>query len=294
MKDLVSIIVPSYNHRRYLPELLESIKRQSYRNIETIIVDDGSKDDSVEYLKTVQQTFSFKLIAKNNEGLCPTLNRGLAEAKGAFIVIIASDDFMPDNRIEEQVNVLSQHEYDVVAGGMTLISESSQKIKYAPPLKTGLVEFNEMLFKNLIYAPTAMFKAETFKKYGNYNKEHVIEDYSMWLKILSNKGRIANFEKNWAYYRVAPTISRTKLDWYHKGLTQTLSLYTNYPLAKKAMEVAQFKYLFKVAALEGNKASATVKEKSKNFSLGKKIIIYLLTNSPKFLRNHITKLMNKC
>jgi hypothetical protein len=73
-----------------------------------------------------------------------------------------------------------------------------------------MVTFYQALFYNPCYAPTLMFKAGVFKKYGLYNPKWIIEDYSMSLKLLYNKLKIANFDKNWAYYRIQ---SENFIDW---------------------------------------------------------------------------------
>ena len=208
----VSIIIPSYNHKKYILETLKSIQAQTYKNIETIVIDDGSTDGSGEFLKSVRDEYQFQLIVKNNEGLCKTLNLGLEQAIGEFIVVIASDDFMPPERIFEQVKAFDGNNFDVIAGGMTLIDVDSKEIKYAAPLKQGAITFSDMLSTSMIFAPTAMLKSSTFKKFGRYNPEHVIEDYSMWLKILSKGGHITNFDKNWAYYRVNQVVTHSKID----------------------------------------------------------------------------------
>lgn len=294
MSALVSIIVPSYNHKKYLPELLQSIEAQTYTLKELIVVDDGSNDGSQEYLESVKEKYKIKLITKKNEGLCATINRGLSEASGQFVVIIASDDFMPAERLAEQVLKLSQSPYDAIAGGMNLMSETSQKLNYVKPLKTGEVFFTEMLYKNLIYAPTVMFKADTFKKFGIYNPNHLIEDYSMWLRILSQNGRIANFDCNWAFYRVNPAVTAKKVDWYYRGLVQVFSEYRDDTRVMKALQKRKLQYLIKVAVLEGSLGLGQIlNSEKKDFGLLKLAFLYLVAYLPRFIRNFLKGFINR-
>lgn len=282
---LVSIIIPSYNHKKYIEELLKSIRAQTYSNIETIVLDDGSTDGSPEFLKSIQPQYDFQLILKQNEGLCATLNRGLDLIKGEFVVIIASDDFMPDKRIEEQVAAFESNNLEVVAGGMTLIDEDSKIQKYISPIKQGHIVFTDMLDKNVIYAPTAMFKSATFKKYGRYNPEHVIEDYSMWLNILSKGGCIANFDKNWAYYRINQVVTRSKVDWYYKGLVQVFSQYLDNPVVLKAFAKQKFKYLIKVSIFDGVKGlREALRQGGEGLGYMHFFVLYMVALMPGFVR----------
>lgn len=294
MSSLVSVIIPSYNHRRYIEETISSVVQQTYTNIELIVVDDGSTDGSPEFLKTLQLKYKFELVCKANEGLCKTINRGLDLVKGEFVVIIASDDFMPAGRITEQVVSFQGQSFDVVAGGMTTIDENSKIIKYVRPLKTGKVEFYEMLDKSLIYAPTAMFKQSTFVKFGRFNPEHLIEDYSMWLNILSKKGEIANFDRNWAYYRVFASVSRAKIDWYFKGLSQVFSGYLQDPLVAKAFYRRKLKYLAKVALLDGVVGLRRVLVENPNYLTNVHILgLNLIALIPSYIRSKMRGMINR-
>lgn len=289
----VSIIIPSFNHKKYIMGTLESIKKQTYKNIKTFVIDDGSTDGSPEYLKSLKSKYDFELVLKNNEGLCATINKGLELCSGEYIVIIASDDSMPVERIQQQVDLFNSYDCDVISGGMTLIDEDSHTIKYVKPLKIGLIKFDEMLNKNLIYAPTVMFRSEVFKKFGKYNQKHLIEDYSMWLRILHKGGCIINFDKNWANYRVNHAISRRKIDWYFKGLSQVFSEYADNPKVQKALERKKIIYLIKVAIFDGKNAVSFIKVEKEKISQIVLIFIYLLALLPAFVRGYLKKFANK-
>ena len=81
LTPLVTVIIPSYNHEKYIQESLEGIKRQTYANIEFFVVDDGSKDNSVELLQKLQPEYNFQLILQKNRGLCKTLNSMLGKGR---------------------------------------------------------------------------------------------------------------------------------------------------------------------------------------------------------------------
>jgi glycosyltransferase involved in cell wall biosynthesis len=99
-KPLVSVIVPSYNHARYIGRALKSVFAQSYRNLELIIIDDGSKDGSVEVIRSllVECPIPHQFIARENRGSVATVLQGLELAHGAFVNILHSDDTFPPDR----------------------------------------------------------------------------------------------------------------------------------------------------------------------------------------------------
>lgn len=294
MEPKVTVIVPSYNHKKFILETIKSVQSQTYKNIQLIIIDDGSTDGSADFLKFIVGLYQFQLVLKENEGLCRTINRGLALADGEYIVIIASDDFMPAGRITEQVLAFAGSNYDVIAGGMTLVDQDSTVLKYVEPLRMGSISFNDMLKKSVIFAPSAMFKRVTFERFGMYNPEHIIEDYSMWLNILFKGGSISNFNRNWAFYRVNSTVSRSKINWYYKGLVQVFSVYWDDPVVHNAFIKRRLKYMAKVAIIDGAIGLREAMENEKlAFSLVETATLKTLALIPQFVRNMLKKNINK-
>ncbi len=98
--NLVSIVIPSYNHARYLSSAIDSVLSQSYREIELIVIDDGSSDDSVNLLKQIKDD-RYSFYCQENQGAHVAINRGLALASGEFLAILNSDDVFHPNRIQE-------------------------------------------------------------------------------------------------------------------------------------------------------------------------------------------------
>lgn len=108
--DLVSVIVPCFNHEKYIEKSIESIFSQTYKNFELIVIDDGSSDGSVNVLKRLQNHYDFILIVQENAGVCKTLNRAICEfSTGAYLALLASDDFWHEDKLELQmVGLLNQ------------------------------------------------------------------------------------------------------------------------------------------------------------------------------------------
>ena len=299
MNPLVSILIPSYNHKQFITELLISITNQTYTNIEIVIVDDGSSDGSVELLTSIKDQYNFRLIIKDHSGLCSAINTGLDYLSGEFVVIIASDDFMPTYRIYDQVSIMQRTDFDVIAGGITTIDLKSNIISYIKPKKIGELFFNELLKKNLIYAPSAMFRRDVFDRYSRYNAKWIVEDYPMWLRISYNKGRIANFDFSWAYYRTDAKLYSKKIDWYFNSVKQALEDYLDFPSAKLHFDRVLNNYLFKKVLLDGKKSLRILnKELFTNKIITcrlyfKFIFLVLIATLPLYIRKVILHLLFK-
>ena len=105
---LVSVIVPCYNHEKYVEETIESIVNQTYENIELIVIDDGSKDASPQIIEELSKKYNFKFIHRSNKGLSATLNEGIRLSQGKYISVCASDDKLKLDKIEKQVKFMEE------------------------------------------------------------------------------------------------------------------------------------------------------------------------------------------
>ena len=137
MKDapLISILIPAYNHELYIMETIQSIVKQDYKNIELIVIDDGSQDKTWKILQSLKDICKYRftrfiLKQQQNVGTCITLNRLLDEAFGDYIYIIASDDCMAPNACSSLVTFLNCHPEYVLAVGDNAIIDANSKIAY--------------------------------------------------------------------------------------------------------------------------------------------------------------------
>lgn len=112
---LVTVLVPAYNAAPYLRESLESILAQDYRDIELLLIDDGSTDDTAAVLATVDDP-RLRVVRQDNTGLVGALNRGLDEARGDYLARMDADDIMPPGRLSAQVRAMDADPGLVVCG----------------------------------------------------------------------------------------------------------------------------------------------------------------------------------
>ena len=99
-----SVLIPSYNHARFMPATLQSVFAQTFTDYEVVVVDDGSCDGSVELLRSYEERI--RLFTQPNRGTYPTLNRCIAESHGRYLAILNSDDLWAPTKLEKQVAVL--------------------------------------------------------------------------------------------------------------------------------------------------------------------------------------------
>ncbi|MFW2066474.1 glycosyltransferase [Acinetobacter johnsonii] len=193
-QPLVSVVIACYNHEHFVQDCIQSVIDQTYENIELIIIDDGSKDGSVEKIQEMifacERRFKrFEFRYRPNKGLSRTLNEALVWCEGEYYSPFASDDIMCANKIEIQANFLIQNSDSSIAGvfgGYYLIDESNKTIKTIVK-KEKKYHFDEIFLHNFsLPAPTALLILENVRSIGGYKENLKIEDWYMWLKLTEN------------------------------------------------------------------------------------------------------------
>ncbi|WP_169741478.1 glycosyltransferase [Comamonas aquatica] len=235
MKDnnpLVSVVVPCFNHEKFVQECIQSIIEQDYKNIELIVIDDGSKDKSVEIIKSLisdcrKRFKKFIFLYRENKGLCETLNEAIELCSGKYFCCLASDDIIYKDKISYQVSYLEAHTESLgVFGGVEIIGLNRSEV-----LKTKRVvrsKFDDIyLHKHLLMAPTQMLRLDAVKNAGGFNKDFLIEDWYMWLALTKNGGTLDCVDKVFAKYRRHEDNMSSKFDLMHKGRMQIINFFKN-------------------------------------------------------------------
>jgi len=191
----VSIIIPTYNQSQYLEEAIESVLNQTYKNIEIIIVDDGSTDNTSEVVKSFDNKIIY--IQQKNKGASGARNTGIKKANGQYIAFLDADDMWLKNKLEKQIEFIQNNpEIGLLGTGCYQMIDMSKMIhKKIFPAK------NEILQKDLIkYNPfiqsSVMIKKDVFNHIDLYDEKFKeSEDYDLWLRI-AQKYKVANLEQS--------------------------------------------------------------------------------------------------
>ncbi len=207
-QPLVSIIVISYNHSLFIKENLDSITAQTYSNIELIVGDDASQDNSVkvfeEWLKDNDYTAAFKNYHQVNTGLATMLNECIEKANGKYLKLIAADDFLHPESIEKCVRALGEENSDLVFTQATAVDDKSRILRENcfPIPDNPLQKLDFYLSQyNFISGSTLFYRKESFLKLGILPQETLLEDYFLVLKAYHLKMKFSYLPSTLIYYR---------------------------------------------------------------------------------------------
>lgn len=207
-RPLVSVVMGVYNGEHLLKESVESLITQTYKDLEIIVVNDGSKDhsrDVVMELKTKDQRIVF-IDRVENIGLTKSLNEGLSYAHGAYIARLDAGDIAFPSRIEEQVNFLEQHpDVGIVGAGIELFHNQCviREYLYAPDHEA--IQAQLLRFTNPLPHSTLMFRRQVIEQLGGYCNSFVrSQDYDLLLRAL-DLTRLASLQKVLVRWRFDPS-----------------------------------------------------------------------------------------
>ena len=217
---LVSVIVMSYRSAETIVETLDSIKNQTYKNIELIITDDCSPDNTVDVVKKWvrdnQGTLTdIKLITtEKNTGIPGNLNRALKQVSGEYVKAIAADDYMTEEAIAEYVAFCEQNPNTFPVARVKLFGAEPANISDVRTYCDRCYEFAQrdykeqyrmLLIQNRILAPSAAFyPTEVLHKVGGYEERYRwFEDYPIHLKIMRAGYRCGLIDKELVGYRLS-------------------------------------------------------------------------------------------
>lgn len=205
---LVSVVVPSYNHEKFIKQCIESIFAQSFRDFELIVIDDGSSDGSRAILKALKEKYDFIYVEQENMGVARTFNKGIREyATGKYFTFCASDDYWLPQKLEKQVHFMEQHPDIPMCYGKTYYvdEENNFDIQASETIgktyKGGHI-FADILLQNFHLPVNYLFRKSIFEEVGYYREDVFTEDYYMNLCI-SNRYEIGFIDDYLTAYRVS-------------------------------------------------------------------------------------------
>ncbi len=180
---LISVVVPTFNQSDYLEQAIESILNQTYSNIEVLVVNDGSTDNTPQILSKYTCNPTIKVLTQDNQGLAAARNAGIREARGAYIALLDSDDLMEPNRLEIQHNeMLANPAIDILYTAVLLIDEQGKPIKIIRREAIEPINFLPMeFFRNQVPSPsTLLIKKEVFRK-ELFNPDYTLSEDLEWI-----------------------------------------------------------------------------------------------------------------
>lgn len=208
--ELISVIIPTFNSARFLSKAIKSALEQSYQNIEILVVDDGSTDETERIVKKWQKKDKRirYLKHKKQKGLSAARNTGIGASKGKFIAFLDADDIWMEDKLEKQIKKIKKGA-DLVYSDAILIDEEGKKkkktlweeIKVMPRAGKDCLKF--LFQKNFIVpASSLILKKEIFKKIGGFDERlRSVEDYDFCLRIVAQGCKISYLNSPTLFYR---------------------------------------------------------------------------------------------
>ena len=200
---LLSVIMPVYNAEKFLSDAMKSVLGQSFKNLELIIINDGSTDKS----ELVVQSFTDERIRyfknEENSGIVYSRNRGLKLAKGDFIGMVDADDIVYPEKFEKQIEFLKQNpEYGFVGSWARFIDENGKRIPGGWKLKASPEKIPAiMFFKNYFLQSAVVYQKDCIKNFSFTKGFEIGEDYLIWYQMLK-KYKAWNFPEYLVDYRM--------------------------------------------------------------------------------------------
>ncbi len=238
-----SIIVPVYNVEKYIKRCLDSIKMQTFKDYEVIIINDGSTDNSLEIIKD----FPYNVITTENKGLSSARNLGVSKAKGDYLLFLDSDDYIEKNLLEELNNSIKDNP-DIVRFQIQTVTDNNNIVKYEEEpftIKNGEVAFPLITKYHFVelaccYAyKRSYFQKENFKfKEGTFH-----EDYGLIPLVIIKANKVKS-------------ISYIGYNYYQR--TGSIMNNANYEKTKKKVEDLYNHYLFLVEEINKTEINSKV------------------------------------
>ena len=243
MSTKVTVIVPNYNKSIYLEQCIKSVAMQTYRPLEILVVDDASKDSSMEILTHLQKEYSFlKVVAlKRNGGVSHARNVGIAAAEGDIITFLDSDDYYINHKkIENEVKALEKSDIPAFSYSKTVLVDTegnriNKKTSSNERYLTGDILKDLLKCKCLDIVPRdyCIYKNQIENLKIQYNEQmNFFEDTDFLLKISAKAEAICTYEEGTAYRQNTNGLSnKTEKEQYRKRLkvsSENINLLNSY------------------------------------------------------------------
>jgi glycosyltransferase involved in cell wall biosynthesis len=213
---LVSVVATCFNHERYVIECLESIRAQTYPNVQLIVADDASTDGSVDLIRdwlARTETDCTLVLHEQNQGICRTRNDALAHARGAYVSSLSTDDVWLPGKLADQVA-----ELEALPSSVGVVyCDAARMDGDGKPLPRTFIEhvgivgdppegdlYETLLERNFLPAGSTLVRRECYEAVGPFDESLAYEDWDMWLRI-ARSYRFAFSPRIGVRYRVHPS-----------------------------------------------------------------------------------------
>lgn len=182
---MVSVIIPTYNREKTICKALNSVLNQTYEDIEVIVVDDCSTDNTESVIKSIEDNRLKYIKLSKNSGACHARNVGISNSHGDFIAFEDSDDLWHADKLEKQLRVLNENNVDILACSYNQYIETYEHFKKVMPAleESGFLEPNILLRQSIIGTPTIIGRKHVFDEFQFDENLPRFQDFDLVIRI---------------------------------------------------------------------------------------------------------------
>jgi alpha-1,3-rhamnosyltransferase len=233
---LVSLLLQSYNHRRFLDQSVGTAISQTWPEKEIWVVDDGSTDGSHEILSDWSRRSGFRYDHQANKGLIRTLNRMIAGSSGEFVALQATDDFWHPEKTKRQVEFMVAHpDVDVCLTSTVCVDTDGNRLgsasqQFLSPSPAGYGFEALFLGHSVIPCASALFRRSALERFGPYDPGFPVEDLWFWLRLTRADGKIAFLPEELTSYRLHGANLHAKTAFMEREILKIVDSHSDHPL----------------------------------------------------------------
>ena len=178
---MISVIIPVFNGEGTIRRALDSVYQQTFQDIEIVIVDDGSTDNTKKTIEAFfkNKALSFQYVYQSNQGPSAARNRAASLAKGDYLAFLDADDEWHPNKLELQLQ-----QARALHSGFVAVSYTYETFSYGSTPKIVESQFNDFLVRNRTSTPCVLLSKQLFQEAGGFfEHQRYSEDYSLWLRV---------------------------------------------------------------------------------------------------------------
>lgn len=178
---MISVVIPTYNREKLIERAIRSVMNQTYKDIEIIVIDDASTDNTEQVVKNIKYS-NIKYFKQNeNGGACRARNRGIKESNGDYIAFLDSDDEWDKNKLERQITFLKEKKADIVVCNYYYSKNNKKSI--AINRKNEIISYDELLYSNCITTGAILSKKNIFENIYFDESMPRYQDWDLVLRI---------------------------------------------------------------------------------------------------------------
>ena len=216
---LVSVIMPAYNSEQFIEKAIRSALAQTYSNLEMIVIDDCSKDSTVQIVqKLAQEDNRVRLIQnETNAGAANSRNKGMDCSRGAYVALLDSDDIWHPDKLQKQIKLAQESGAGLIYCSYAMVDEQGKK-KCRDFVVNEHICLESMLRKNEIGCSTVLLRSDVLNQH-RFSNEYYHEDYVLWLQLLKEGVQAAGIREVLVDYtlrnnsRAANKVNAAKRRW---------------------------------------------------------------------------------